>query len=138
MSLYHQNKYTIVLLICQHREPSPVLPSPLCYGAGCRSDDLLGHLTLGIIVIPDSINYNLTNDKLIGIKSNITLGGTENFTILILIIVLFLAQNVNRADNISFTVIDILVVSGKNGLTKRKAVDKSRPPFFRKDEISLC
>ena len=24
--IHHQNKYTIVLLICQHREPSPVFP----------------------------------------------------------------------------------------------------------------
>ena len=72
----------------------------------CGSDHLLGHLTFGIVIILNGIDDNLGDYDLAG-KFDISLGSADNSAFLILIIILFFARNVNKADDVSVTIVDI-------------------------------
>ena len=72
----------------------------------CGSDYLLGHLTFDIVIILHGIDDYLGAYDLAG-ELNIRLGCTDDSAFLVLIIILFFACNVNRADDVSVTVVDI-------------------------------
>ena len=74
--------------------------------AACGSDNLLSHLTFGIVIILDGIDDNLGDYDLAG-KFDIRLGSADDSAFLVLIIILFFARNVNRADDVSVTIVDI-------------------------------
>ena len=74
--------------------------------SACGSDHLLSHLTFGIVIILDGIDNHLGGYNLAG-KLNIRLGSTDDSAFLILIIILFFARNVNKADDVSVTIVDI-------------------------------
>ena len=72
----------------------------------CGSDYLLGHLTFDIVIILHGIDDYLGAYDLPG-KGDVRLGSTDDFAFLIFIIILFFTENVNRADDIIVTVVDI-------------------------------
>ena len=74
--------------------------------AACRRDHLLGHLTLSIVIILNGVDDNLRGYDL-AIELDICLGYANDSAFLVLIIILLFARNVNRADYVSFTVVDI-------------------------------
>ena len=75
-------------------------------GATCGSDNLLSHLTFGIVIILDGIDDNLRGYNLAG-ELNISLGSADDSAFLVFIIKLFFARNVNRADDVSVAIVDI-------------------------------
>ena len=75
-------------------------------GAACGSDHLLGHLTLGIVIILNGIDDNLRGYDLAG-EVDVSLSSTNNSAFLVLIIILLFARNVNRADDITIAIVDI-------------------------------
>ena len=74
--------------------------------AACGSDNLLGYLTFGIVIILNGIDDSLRGYD-IARKLDIRLGSTNDFTFLIFIIILFFSKYVNRANDISVTIVDI-------------------------------
>ena len=74
--------------------------------AVCGRDNLLGHLTFGIVIILDGIDNHLGGYNLAG-ELNISLGSADDSAFLVLIIILFFARNVNRADDITVAIVDI-------------------------------
>ena len=74
--------------------------------AACGSDHLLGHLTLGIIIILNGIDDHLGGYDL-AIQLDICLGSADDSAFLILIIILLFARDVNRTDDISIAIVDI-------------------------------
>ena len=71
-----------------------------------EGDHLLGHLTLGIVVILDGIDDNLRGYDLT-IEDDVAFCRTNDSAFLVLIIILLFARNVNRTDDISFPIVDI-------------------------------
>ena len=71
-----------------------------------EGDHLLGHLTLGIVVILDGIDDHLGGYDLAG-ELDIRLGSTDDSAFLVFIIILLFARNVNRTDDITVTIKDI-------------------------------
>ena len=74
--------------------------------AGGRSDDFLGYLTFGIVIILYGMGDNLGGYDFAG-KSNIRLGSTDDSAFLILIIILFFGYYVNRTDDVAVASVDI-------------------------------
>ena len=74
--------------------------------ATCGSDNFLGHLTFGIVIILDGIDDNLRGYNLAG-ELNISLGSADNSAFLVFIIILFFARNVNRTDDVTVTIVDM-------------------------------
>lgn len=74
--------------------------------SACGSDHLLGHLTFGIVIILNGIDDNLRGYDLAG-ELNIRLGSADDSAFLVLIIIFFFARKVNRADDVSVTIVDI-------------------------------
>ena len=76
-----------------------------------RCNNLSNQLAFGIIVVLNDIYYGLSRYNLTG-ENDIALVSTGKFAFLVLIIILFVRCQVNRAHNVALTVIDILVMGG--------------------------
>ena len=75
------------------------------------TNHLLGHLTLGIIVILNGVDDNLRCYDL-AIELDIRLGCADYSAALIFIIILFFGFDVNRPYNIFVIVVDVFVSGG--------------------------
>ena len=71
-----------------------------------EGDHLLGHLTLGIVVILDGIDDHLGGYDLT-IEDDVAFGRTNDSAFLVFIIILLFGRNVNRADDVSVAIVDI-------------------------------
>ena len=72
---------------------------------------LLVHLTFGTVIILDGVDDNLGGDDLTR-QGNIAFGCAKKSSFLVFISILFFRENVNRTNDISLSVVDVLVVCG--------------------------
>ena len=73
------------------------------------SNLLFDHSAICIVVITDGINDRLFRYNLSG-KDDVRLSRANNSAVLVLVIIFLFAQNVNRSDDISLTIVHIFVM----------------------------
>ena len=91
----------------------------------CRRDHLSRHPSFAVVDIPNGIHNGFSGYDLTG-KHDIRLGGTNDSTVLVCIIILLLRRHVNRADDISVAVVALICLSYSKSHILQKSVGKNK------------
>ena len=64
-------------------------------------------MTFVVVIVSYRVEKSFGNDNFISIKLNVRFGSANDLSILIFIIILLFARNVNRTDDITVTIVGI-------------------------------
>ena len=76
------------------------------HSTACRRDHLSRHPSFAVVDIPNGIHNSFSGYDLT-FQRDIRLGSADDSAVLILIIILLFARNVNRTDDITVAIVDI-------------------------------